>query len=92
MKGLYSLSIDNCNPHNQNKKEKPLSHGNPKQGSAGKPKFGNRDQNSNKAKAQKLPDQVMKISILCAGQIFGNEDVLNARNYTTTVKCLSTEA
>jgi len=24
--------------------------------------------------------------------MFGNEDVLNARNYTTTVKCLSNEA
>lgn len=33
----------------------------------------------------------MKIAILCEGQMFGNEDVLRGRNYTTTVRCLSTK-
>ena len=57
-----------------------------------KPKFGNRDQISSRANTQRLQDQEIKISIICAGQIFGNEDVLNARNYTTTVRCLSNVA
>ena len=38
------------------------------------------------------PAQVIKISILCAGQMFGHEDVMNSRNYTTTIKCISNDA
>ena len=34
----------------------------------------------------------MKIAIICGGQIFGNEDVLYGRNYTTSVRCLSSDA
>ena len=34
----------------------------------------------------------MKIALYCSGQIFGHEDVMNNREHTTTVKCLSTEA
>lgn len=36
--------------------------------------------------------QVMKMSVLCAGQIFGQEDVLHGRNHTTTVRCLSVDS
>ena len=90
MRGNDSSQIDNCHSSFHNR-DKPHNHGHQHK-SLEKPKFGSRNQNSNKAKAQKVPDQVMKISIICAGQIFGNEDVLNDRNYTTTVKCLSNEA
>lgn len=38
------------------------------------------------------PAEAIKISIVCPGQYFGEEDVLNDRNYTTTVRCLSNEA
>ena len=34
----------------------------------------------------------IKVAVLCAGQIFGQEDVINMREYTTSVKCLSTNA
>jgi CRP-like cAMP-binding protein len=32
---------------------------------------------------------VIKLSHLCSGHIFGEEDIINERNYTTTVKCIS---
>ena len=31
------------------------------------------------------------MSIICAGQVFGHEDVIDCRNYSTTVRCLSNE-
>ena len=34
----------------------------------------------------------MQIGIIGPGQVFGEEDVLNNRKYSTTVKCLSHEA
>lgn len=34
----------------------------------------------------------MKVSVLGKNQMFGHEDVLNNRNYTTTVKCISNHA
>lgn len=33
----------------------------------------------------------IKISLLCAGQIFGHDDVMNNRFYSTSVQCLSSE-
>ena len=30
-----------------------------------------------------------KIARICKGQMFGQEDVINDRNYTTSVKCVS---
>mmetsp|Transcript_4759 Transcript_4759/g.7186 ORF Transcript_4759/g.7186 Transcript_4759/m.7186 type:complete len:136 (+) Transcript_4759:78-485(+) len=29
---------------------------------------------------------------MCSGQMFGEEDVVNCRKYTTTVRCISTQA
>ena len=34
----------------------------------------------------------IKVSILCAGQFIGQEDVILGRNYASTVRCLSTRA
>lgn len=31
------------------------------------------------------------MSIICSGQVFGHEDVIDCRNYSTTVRCLSNE-
>ena len=33
----------------------------------------------------------IKIALFCSGQMLGQEDVINERNYTTSVKCLSAE-
>lgn len=43
------------------------------------------------ANANKVQSRHMKIAILCEGQMFGNEDVIRGRNYTTTVRCLTTK-
>ena len=43
-----------------------------------------------KINGKKVQKRNMKIAILCAGQMFGNEDVLRGRNYTTTVRCITT--
>lgn len=37
---------------------------------------------------QILPKDI-KVSILCAGQLIGQEDVILGRNYASTVKCIS---
>ena len=34
----------------------------------------------------------VKLSLMCSGQMFGDEDIANNRSYTTTVKCISTYA
>jgi len=34
----------------------------------------------------------MKVALIGKNQMFGHEDVLNYRNYTTTVKCVSNSA
>ena len=34
----------------------------------------------------------IKVSILCAGQIIGQEDVILGRNYASTVRCISNRA
>ena len=34
----------------------------------------------------------VKLSLLCQGQMFGDEDIANNRCYTTSVKCISTHA
>ena len=34
----------------------------------------------------------VKIAILSKGQLIGQEDVMNSRHYTTTVKCISDKA
>ena len=36
--------------------------------------------------------QMIRLSQICSGQMFGEEDVVNNRNYTTTVRCISTSA
>ena len=41
---------------------------------------------------KKYKPQDMKVAVIGANQIFGHEDVLFERNYTTTAKCISTEA
>ena len=36
--------------------------------------------------------QQVRLTYLQTGQIFGEEDVINGRNYTTTVRCSSSSA
>lgn len=43
-------------------------------------------------KEEKYKSNTFKVGIVTVNQIFGHEDVVNMRNYTTTVKCLSNEA
>lgn len=33
----------------------------------------------------------IKLSLLCSGQLFGQEDAIKNRNYSTSVRCLSTQ-
>ena len=40
----------------------------------------------------KLRGKEMRVAVLGLHQMFGHEDVLNRRNYTTTVKCTSNNA
>lgn len=40
-------------------------------------------------KQKKKKNIIMRIGIIGPGQVFGDEDVLNGRCYSTTVKCIS---
>ena len=44
-----------------------------------------------KPSATKAKPHVVRLTTVCAGQIFGEEDVVNERNYTTTVKCITAQ-
>lgn len=48
--------------------------------------------NVEKKLREKTNKSKIRLSVLCKGQMFGEEDIINDRECTTTVVCNSTEA
>ena len=72
--------------------ENPYRQRNRKSSNYSPNKFSKGNEGSNSKSPLRRVTQKLKIAIICAGQMFGHEDVLNNRDCTTTIKCLSNNA